>query len=467
MNAQYLILAGALTASFLCNALMQGLRRAATSPAPSATPAATSATAMPTAGDTGMAPSFIPPACATGVLPPVDAATRLAVHPTSEPNPEIATRTQLRIVDGMIETVETAYVFTDFNGVDWPGLAAESRQRVEAGMETEVFYDEMRELIYALGDEHSYYQSPAEVAVDEAALAGENDYVGIGVLVEPLPEDGRVVVLAVFPNSPAEREGLEAHDSLLAVDGDPIVEEGEAYPEWVRGPACSLVVLTVQTPGQPPREVPLVRDRVRAPTPVQAELVATDDGRRVGYLFLPHLFDETIPGQVEQALRDLAPLDGLILDNRKNTGGSSSVLDPLLGFFTSGTVGEFVSREGRRPLEVTADPVENSQTVPLVILIGDLTASFGEIMSGVLRDVGRAQLVGETTEGNVEVLSGYVFEDGSNLWIAEETFDPMWSDADWEQEGIVPDVFAPGEWHTFTLEDDPAVRAALEILGDG
>lgn len=438
---------------------MQGLRETAAPRAPSPTLEAA-------AGDTTPAPAFIPPACQTGVLPTVDPATRLVVHPTREANPEVSTRVQLRIVDGMVETVESAYVFTDYNGVDWPARAAESRQRVQAGMGTEVFYDEMRGLIYALGDDHSYFESPAEVAADAAALAGENDYVGIGVLVEPLPEHGRVVVLAVFPNSPAERGGLESHDSLLAVDGVSIVEAGEAYPEWVRGPECSLVVLTVQSPGQPPREVPLVRARVQAPTPIEAELVATDNGRRVGYVFLPHLFDETIPGQVEQALHDLAPLDGLILDNRKNTGGSSSVLEPLLGFFTSGTVGEFVSREGRRPLVVTAGPVENSQSVPLVILVGDLTASFGEIFSGVLRDVGRAQIVGETTDGNVEVLHGYEFEDGSNLWIAEETFDPLRSHADWEQDGIVPDVFAPGEWHTFTLADDPAVRAALEVLGD-
>ncbi|MGH2625832.1 MAG: S41 family peptidase, partial [Anaerolineales bacterium] len=443
MTGHQLILAGALTGSFLCNALIQGVRRSATAPA-------ANSGREPATVESGPAPGFIPAACQAEPLATVDPATRQTVHPTGEPNPDITTTVQVGILDGLIEAVDSAYVYPDYNGFDWTGLAEQSRQRVEAGMGTEIFYEEMRTLIYALGDDHSYFQSPTEVAADAAALAGENDYVGIGVLIEPLPESGRVVVLVVFPNSPAEREGLRAHDSLLAVDSTPIVQEGEAYPEWVRGPECSLVVLTVQSPGEAPREVALVRDRVQAPTPILAELVATDDGRRVGYLFLPHLFDETIPGQVEKALRDLAPLDGLILDNRKNTGGSSSVLEPLLGFFISGTVGEFVSREARRTLVVTADPVENSQTVPLVVLVGNLTASFGEIMSGVLRDVGRAQIVGETTDGNVEVLHGYEFEDGSNLWIAAETFDPRWSDADWERDGIIPDVFAPAEWHLYT-----------------
>jgi C-terminal processing protease CtpA/Prc len=210
--------------------------------------------------------------------------------------------------------------------------------------------------------------------------------------------------------------------------------------------------------------VTLVRARFQTSLPIEAGLVPTGDARRIGYIFLPTLFDETVPAQVEQALHDLAPLDGLILDNRKNGGGSSSVLEPILSFFTSGIVGEFVSREATRPFRLTAHPVENSQTVPLVVLVGDGTGSFGEIMSGVLRDIGRAQLVGETTGGNVEVEHGYDFDDGSTAWIAEETFDPLRSDANWERDGIVPDVEAFADWFTFTLETDPGVQAALELL---
>jgi C-terminal processing protease CtpA/Prc len=141
------------------------------------------------------------------------------------------------------------------------------------------------------------------------------------------------------------------------------------------------------------------------------------------------------------------------------------VVEPILSYFTSGTLGHFVSRAEERPLEVSADPIHNSQEVPLVVLVAEDTVSFGEIFAGVLRDTGRAQLVGETTLGNVETLHGYTFDDDSRLWIAEERFEPLVSNADWEEAGIVPDVEVIADWDTFTFETDPAVAAALELLG--
>jgi carboxyl-terminal processing protease len=458
---RHLILVASLSSSFFCNTLLQALPGSRTAtPPPTALPSRTqTATA-----EVGPQPSYIPPSCPNGALPTVAPEARALTTPTAEPNAAIDTAEQLRILDALVETVETVYVYPDYNGVDWPAMAAESRQRVEAGIGTEAFYHELEGLITSLGDDHSTFETPSEVAASTAELAGQNDFVGIGVLVEPLPEFGRVALLVVFPDSPAQHEGLRSHDSILEVDGAPIVVDGVAHPDWVRGPECTMVVLTVQSPGEEPRQVALVRARFQTSLPIEAKLVPTGDSRRIGYIFIPTFFDETVPGQVEQALHELAPLDGLIVDNRKNSGGSSSVIELILGFFTSGTVGEFVSREATRLFRINAQPVENSQTVPLVVLVGDGTVSFGEIVSGVLHDIGRAQLVGETTRGNVEVEHGYSFEDGSRVWIAEETFDPLRSNDNWERDGIVPDVEAYADWFTFTLETDPSVLAALELL---
>jgi carboxyl-terminal processing protease len=249
------------------------------------------------------------------------------------------------------------------------------------------------------------------------------------------------------------------------VDGVPIVENGVPHTERVRGPECSAVVLTVQSPGGSTHDVTFIRSRITAPLPIYARLVPTSDGSRVGYIFLPTFFDETIKEQVRKALEDFGSLDGLILDNRMNSGGSSDVMEPILSHFASGTVGNFVSRQDKRPLEITPDPINNSQTVPLVVLVGEDTVSFGEIFSGILQDIGRAKVVGQTTLGNVETLHGYNFNDGSRAWIAEERFDPINSHANWEQQGIIPDVQAYADWDTFTFETDPSIVAALKILG--
>jgi C-terminal processing protease CtpA/Prc len=194
-------------------------------------------------------------------------------------------------------------------------------------------------------------------------------------------------------------------------------------------------------------------------------MVPTQDGSRIGYIYLPSFFDETIPGQVKQALQQFGQLDGLILDNRMNSGGSSDVVEPILSYFTDGIVGHFARRTATRPLQASADPINNSQSVPIVVLVGTDTVSFGEIFSGVLQDIGRAKIVGQTTLGNVEILHGHNLSDGSLLWLAEERFVPLHSQADWEKTGIVPDVQAYADWNTFTFETDPSVVAAVTLLG--
>jgi len=89
-----------------------------------------------------------------------------------------------------------------------------------------------------------------------------------------------------------------------------------------------------------------------------------------------------------------------------NSGGSSKVLLPALSYFTSGTLGHLVSRTTRRPLQITADPINNSQEVPMIILVSKDTVSYGEVFSGALQDMGRARIVGQRTLGHVETLHG-------------------------------------------------------------
>ncbi len=304
-----------------------------------------------------------------------------------------------------------------------------------------------------------------DVAESQAELAGTGAFVGIGVLVIPEIDKGRISIAGVFPGSPAEHSGLKTHDSILAVDGIPLVEDGKVYTYRVRGPECSAERLTVQSPGEAPRDVLLLRHTITGDLPIDARLVPTTDGSRIGYIMLPSFFDEKIPSQVASALKNFGKLDGLIIDNRVNGGGSSDVVEPVLSYFTSGTLGQFKSRTESRPLTIQANPVGNSQTVPLVVLVGKDTESFGEIFSGVLEDSGRAKIAGQTSVGNVEILHGYDFEDGSRLWIAQETFDPAVTHAKWEGTGIVPDVQAYADWDTFTFQSDPAVNAAVKLLG--
>jgi carboxyl-terminal processing protease len=436
-------------------------RAVVASPAPAATeaaPTSTEAEIPPT-------PAYIPPDCAGVALATVEPEVLFGPTVAPAPNAALTGEAQLEVLSGLENAVLDQYLYRDFGGIDWSVEVGAARSRVEAGMGTEPFYQELKDLIKKLEDDHSYFQTPAEIAAEQATLQGQLNFVGIGMLVLPRLERGVGTILAIFPDSPADHGGLRAHDSILRVDGIAIVEGGTPQQQLLRGPACSQVVLTVQTPGEPARQVSFVRAALTGALPIDAQLLPTSDGSLVGYIFLPTFLDESIPARVEQALKEFGPLDGLILDDRMNGGGLGSVAEAMLGFFAAGPMGYFVDSQGEVLLNIDPNPVHNSQTVPIVVLIGEDTVSYGEIFAGVLQDIGRTTLVGQTTLGNVEQLHRFDFSDGSRAWLATNRFDPLNSGPTWEQSGVVPDVAVAGAWEDFTPEDDPIIAAALLLLG--
>lgn len=461
MNNQRFAIAILVLMSLACNAVTQWVVPATATPLPLPT-----ATPIPSLTPTPvpLSPAYLPPECTSvplATVPPDQVQSQPTITP--EPIEEISQSGQLEIFDDLTDVIDDVYVYPDFNGKDWEEIKSRYRGRVEAGLDTVTFYMEIYAMIAELGDEHSHYLTPPEVEASEAELRGENNYVGVGIYSIPDEERQTFTVISTFPNSPAEYAGIRPHDRILAVDGVPL-EVNEQTINRVRGPQCSAVILTVQYPGEAPRDLLLVRAPITGGLAIVSQLVPTTDGSRIGYIFIPSFYDETIPPQIEETLNNFGPLDGLILDVRLNGGGSSSVVDPIFEYFVSGRLGEFVSRNDSRTLSIRANPIHNSQTVPLVVIVSEDTVSYGEIFSGVLRDAGRAKVVGQTSLGNVEVLHGYEFDDGSQVWIASETFASEFSDANWELTGIVPDVAVYEEWDTITFETDPVITAAVEIL---
>jgi C-terminal peptidase prc len=423
--------------------------KASTTPLPTSTPSPT-ATYTPTP------------------LPPSITPTQI---PTSTEKPtDIPLNTQLSIFDDLWTIVNDTYIYPDFNGLDWNTIYQEYRQKISAGMTNGQFYQSMSDLITSLGDDHSFFLDPQLVAEQEAEYQGEYDYVGIGVLVSAVPERDRAVIISVFPGSPAEVAGLRTRDSILSVDGTPILDEYGFLRDIVRGPEGTAINITVQTPGEDPRVVQITRHRINGEVPVVYEVITTPEGKRIGYILLVTFEDSTVDEQAAEALRQMTvdgPLDGLILDNRMNGGGSSTVLEPMLGFFAGGDLGTFFSRDQEHPLQIRLNNINGSSLVPLVVLVGNGTASFGEIFAGVLQDIDRAYLIGTTTEGNVEILWGYELEDGSKLWLANENFRPLnHPEQEWEKTGIIPDLNIPGDFDEFSLNNDPAVAAAIEYLSE-
>ncbi|MBN1537336.1 MAG: PDZ domain-containing protein [Anaerolineales bacterium] len=410
----------------------------------------------------------------TATLQPDTPTPSPTIPPTETPVPTatlafLAKDGRLEIFEKLWNIINDYYIYKDFNGVDWDAVHEEYYAKVIATNNPELFYDLLNEMIALLNDEHSGLLNPREVAQEEMEFAGENQFVGIGVLTQAVYERGYATVLLTFPNSPAEKAGIKAHDNILRADGYPIIQDDQFMIDHLRGLEGTQVTVEVQTPGEEVRQLTLTRKKFKEATPVPYQVLTTPDGKRVGYILVVTFADITIDVQISDALYKMtvdSPLDGVIIDNRMNTGGADTIAKGTLKLFTDGTLGYFYDRnDQRRDFAVEAEDVGGSQHVPLVVIVGKGTASFGELFAGVLKNKQRAYIIGETTDGNVELLRGYDFEDGSRAWIAHEKFRPIYNpDDDWEESGIIPDLTVLSDWDLVTTENDPVVVAALEYF---
>jgi carboxyl-terminal processing protease len=433
------------------------------SPAPASTAAVRAAQ-----GASVRACDFVPGRSVPVSMPPgVDdpaASHRVLPLPAANGHPDDATvQQQGRILVALAKVVQRRYLYPEVldgwaDDAVWPAAA-----RIADGLDDQGFEALLDWVMDQLGDDHSYVESPQDAAEADAAEAGHADFVGIGVWAFSMRDPQTNTIVAVHHGSPAEAAGLRPHDTLVAVDGQPFIDEfGNSRS---RGPAGTSLGLTYDRPGEGVHEQTLVRQRVTSAVPVDHCLVP---GTRIGYIVLPTFFETSVDDRVRDALVALAshgPLDGLVLDDRVNQGGFGEVLDPMLETFTHGRVGAWVDRDGSEPVDVAPNDVAGSQSVPLVVLVGPQSNSFAEIFAGVLQEQGRATLMGTTTRGNVEELYAYDLPDGWRVRLATDSFRPFGGQTgDWDRTGIVPDQVVPSRWDLFTEATDPGLAAAVDFL---
>jgi carboxyl-terminal processing protease len=255
--------------------------------------------------------------------------------------------------------------------------------------------DEYSELL----DQQSY---------EDLLSRSEGKFGGIGIEVS-LSNDFFTVV-SVIKDTPAERGGILAGDIIRGINGDPAKGMNMAVMiEQMKGAIGESIALLLERPGQEQR-IPLVLKR---------ELITTTSishrnlDRGIGYIRLSS-FDQNAGKNLKLSLAALSeknPLTGLILDLRNNPGGilqsSVSVAEIFLdgGLVVSTQQQTTFAPDDSNNTSYFAAKGDDTDNLPVVVLINHGSASASEIVAGALQDRDRATIIGNTSFGKGTVQS--------------------------------------------------------------
>jgi carboxyl-terminal processing protease len=268
-------------------------------------------------------------------------------------------------------------------------------------------------------------------------------------------------VIDVFPDQPAAKAGLQHGDLILAVDSHPLAGHTAAYAsKLIRGRAGTTVHLSVLR-GQKRLSFSIVRADVVVP--VASGRIINHHGLKIGYLRLTS-FTAGSGNQLRDDVRQVLGqgAQALILDLRENGGGLlDQAVEVASIFIPHGTI---VTTRGRSQPTQVYEAKHNAiaPRLPMAVLVDHDTASSAEIVTGALKDHGRAVVVGTRTYGKGVFQEIVPMPGGGALDITVgEYFTPNGQNLGGggvrEGRGIKPTVYAP---NTFTAQTDQALQTA-------
>ncbi|NTW00233.1 MAG: PDZ domain-containing protein [Oscillochloris sp.] len=392
-------------------------------------------------------PDVVPSASITPALTPTTAEATLT--PTN-----ISLSKRQQILAEVWTTINDNYLYADFRGLDWSAVREEYVPFVEQSSSDEAFYRLLDTMVQRLNDNHSRVLAPSAAKREDVLSSGRDEQVGIGAITLPLADS--LLIQHVFPDSPADRAGLRARDRIVAVDGTFYSQAN------IQGPAGSKVRLTVVRPGEASRDMVITRRLVEGRITPNWRILPG----QVGYLEITTLWVNDMADLAAQALDAMSQrghLNGLIIDLRHNPGGWRAVLTSLLGHFVRGHVGDFFNRQGDTPLKISDGVTPNLRGVPLAVLIDNGTASYAELLAGILQREAGAIVIGTPSAGNTETIYSYDLTGGARLWVAQEGF-RLRDGQNLEGVGVQPDITLTQDWTHYSEDDDPWILEGLRII---
>lgn len=269
-------------------------------------------------------------------------------------------------------------------------------------------------------DPHSVYIPAAEAEAANQELKG--NYSGIGVQFTIYKDTVRVV--RIIEGGPSESAGLKAGDRIVNIDGKNYVGKivnNDETKKRLKGKSGSAVRLGIVRAGKKGLQYFSV---TRGDVPIKSIDAVYMVDKTTGYIRIGSFGDTTF----QEFLAALATLNScgfqnLIIDLRGNLGGYMAPAVQIANEFLPKNR-LIVYTEGRKSPreEYTSDGRGSYQSIPLVILADETSASASEILAGAIQDNDRGTIIGRRTFGKGLVQVPIEFNDGSMIRLTKARY---------------------------------------------
>ncbi|MEK6704763.1 MAG: S41 family peptidase [Bdellovibrionota bacterium] len=235
-------------------------------------------------------------------------------------------------------------------------------------------------------------------------------FFGIGTVLRQI--DTATIIQRPIEGSPALKAGLKAGDIITHVNSESI--DGvdlDIVVGKIRGEKDTEVVITILRKGQS-LEFKLIRGPIVTDNVTHKSLKDTDT--TYGYIKLDSFSKTSGCNQISQALTELKEqgVEGIILDLRNNGGGFLDEATCIGGLLVGKKVifkTKYLNSEKLR--DSVSDKSAIAESLPMVTLINENSASASEIIAGALQDYQRSWLLGVRSFGKATVQSPSMWND--------------------------------------------------------
>lgn len=337
-----------------------------------------------------------------------------------------------------------------------------------------------------LMDPHTEYFAPVDKRGFDEEMSGR--FYGIGAQLTE--ENGAIKIASLVTGSPAWKSGeVQVNDEILKVaqgTEPPVDVAGYAVTDVVkliRGTKGTEVKITFKKNDGTLQVVSLIRDEIVQDETFARSSVITDDGKKIGYIYLPEFYADFDRPEGNRCSQDVANevkklkaenVEGIILDLRNNGGGSLYEVVQMVGLFIkSGPVVQVKDRDGK-PITLSDTDPAVLYDGPLAVMVNELSASASEIFAAAIQDYKRGIVVGSTStygKGTVQKnlpLGRQDMTTGQTEYGALKlTFEKFYrvNGGSTQLKGVKPDVVLPDvyEYIKFREKDNPSALAWDQI----